>query len=221
MKQIAACFIVLSLVSTSVQAQEGDNYQQIRRTFAAPNDVTTSCYWYWISGNISREGVINDLKSMKKAGINRAFIGNQGVGKDEAPRGNVKIQSPEWYDIMHAAMKTATQEGIEIGLFNAPGWSQAGGPWNKPHQSMRYLATQRAVVKGGKMQTIAFPHPSNWLQNVKLLAFKHKRDDARITAGIDYVYATNVEQVGALFDGSQATTSGFTEEKLQSSLAPY
>ena len=212
MKQIIACFIVLSLVSTSVQAQEGDNYQQMRRTFAAPNDVTTSCYWYWISGNISREGVINDLKSMKKAGINRAFIGNQGVGKDEAPRGNVKIQSPEWYDIMHAAMKTATQEGIEIGLFNAPGWSQAGGPWNKPHQSMRYLATQRAVVKGGKMQTIAFPHPSNWLQNVKLLAFKHKRDDARITAGIDYVYATNVERVGALFDGSQATTSGFTEE---------
>jgi len=94
MKQIIACFIALSLVSTSVQAQEGDNYQQMRRTFAAPNDVTTSCYWYWISGNISREGVINDLKSMKKAGINRAFIGNQGVGKDEAPRGNVKIQSP-------------------------------------------------------------------------------------------------------------------------------
>ncbi len=121
MKQIIACFIVLSLVSTSVQAQEGNNYQQMRRIFAAPNDVTTSCYWYWISGNISREGVINDLKSMKKAGINRAFIGNQGVGKDEAPRGNVKIQSPEWYDIMHAAMKTATQEGIEIGLFNAPG----------------------------------------------------------------------------------------------------
>ena len=174
MKQIIACFIALSLVSTSVQAQEGDNYQQMRRTFAAPNDVTTSCYWYWISGNISREGVINDLKSMKKAGINRAFIGNQGVGKDEAPRGNVKIQSPEWYDIMHAAMKTATQEGIEIGLFNAPGWSQAGGPWNKPHQSMRYLATQRAVVKGGRLlpfriRRIGYRMSSFWRSNISVM----------------------------------------------------
>ena len=210
MKRIPAFVISLFLVFTGLHAQNGDSYQQMRRTFSTPDNVTTSCYWYWISGNISRKGVVNDLRAMKKAGINRAFIGNQGVGKDEAPRGPVRIQSPEWYDIMHTAMKTASREGIEIGLFNAPGWSQAGGPWNKKEQSMRFLASQHAVVRGGEMQAVAFPHPTDWLQNVRLLAFKHKRDDAHITAGIDNVSATGVDNVAALFDGSLATTSGFS-----------
>ena len=43
-----------------------------------PDSIQTSVYWYWISNNISKEGVVKDLESMKKAGINRAFIGNIG-----------------------------------------------------------------------------------------------------------------------------------------------
>ena len=221
MKRIPAFVISLFLVFTGLHAQNSDSYQQMRRTFSAPDNVTTSCYWYWISGNISREGVVNDLRAMKKTGINRAFIGNQGVGKDEAPRGPVRIQSPEWYDIMHTAMKTASREGIEIGLFNAPGWSQAGGPWNKKEQSMRFLASQHAVVRGGGMQAVAFPHPADWLQNVRLLAFKHKRDDAHITAGIDNVSATGVDNVAALFDDVARRLQHDGKEKLPSSLAPH
>ena len=44
-----------------------------------PDTVQTSVYWYWISDNISREGVIKDLHAMKEVGINRAFIGNIGL----------------------------------------------------------------------------------------------------------------------------------------------
>ena len=44
-----------------------------------PNSIQTSVYWYWLSDNISKQGVINDLKAMKAVGINRAFIGNIGV----------------------------------------------------------------------------------------------------------------------------------------------
>lgn len=46
-----------------------------------PDSIQTSVYWYWISNNISKEGVVKDLESMKKAGINRAFIGN--IGQDD------------------------------------------------------------------------------------------------------------------------------------------
>lgn len=207
MKRLTFCLACLFLAVASSSARNNEPDEQLRRTFANPSGVTTSCYWYWISGNISREGVVNDLKAMKKAGINRAFIGNQGVGNDEAPRGPVRIQSAEWYDIMHTAMKTASREGIEIGLFNGPGWSQAGGPWNKKEQSMRYLASQHAIVKGGGMKTVVFPHPSNWLQNVRLLAFPHKRDDAQITAQTDNVTALSIDNISALFDGSPATTA--------------
>ena len=88
-----------------------------------PDSIQTSVYWYWMSDHISKKGVVKDLESMKKVGINRAFIGN--IGTSEIPCGKVKIFSDEWWDILHTALKTATDLGIEIGIFNSPGWSQS------------------------------------------------------------------------------------------------
>ena len=31
-----------------------------------PDSIQTSVYWYWISNNISKEGVVKDLESMKR-----------------------------------------------------------------------------------------------------------------------------------------------------------
>ena len=53
---------------------------------------------------------------MKAVGINRAFIGN--IGLDDVPYGNVKMLSDEWWEIIHVALKTATELGIDIGIFN-------------------------------------------------------------------------------------------------------
>ncbi|MFQ8804501.1 MAG: glycosyl hydrolase [Alistipes indistinctus] len=89
-----------------------------------------------MSNNLSKEGVVKDLQAMKKAGINRAFIGNIKDGR--IPDGPVKVFSDEWWDILHTALKTAGELGIDIGIFNSPGWSQSGGPWVKPEQAMRY-----------------------------------------------------------------------------------
>jgi len=44
-----------------------------------PDSMQMSIYWYWISDNISREGVIKDLEAMKKIGITRAIIANVGL----------------------------------------------------------------------------------------------------------------------------------------------
>ena len=111
-----------------------------------PDSIRVGCYWYWISDNISKEGVIKDLHAMKKAGITRAYIGNIDIGGNSY--GEVKIFTPEWWEAVHAALKTATELDIEIGMFNSPGWSQSGGPWVKPEQSMRYLAATDMQVKG-------------------------------------------------------------------------
>ena len=91
--------------------------------------MQTAVYWYWISDNISKDGVVKDLHAMKGAGINRAFIGN--IGLEDVPYGKVKMLSEEWWEILHIALKTATELNIEIGIFNSPGWSQSGGPWVK------------------------------------------------------------------------------------------
>ncbi len=133
-----------------------------------PDSLKFAVYWYWISDNISKEGVVKDLKAMKHAGINRAFIGNIGI--DGLPKGKVKFFSDEWWEIMHTALKTATELGIEIGIFNSPGWSQSGGPWVKPEQSMRYLASESIELSGGNKNPIKLPAIEGG-QDVKVIAY--------------------------------------------------
>lgn len=135
----------------------------------APKDIQTSVYWYWISDNISKEGVVRDLESMKRVGINRAFIGNVAI--PEVPYGKVKLLSEEWWEIMHIALKTATRLNIEIGIFNSPGWSQSGGPWVKPSQAMRYLTSSEIMVKGPMQLKQALIKPESNFQDVKVIAY--------------------------------------------------
>ncbi|MDD4031492.1 MAG: glycosyl hydrolase, partial [Bacteroidales bacterium] len=108
MKIIGRIIIVLSctflfLIPISGQIQNKINKitsDQLQTGFITPPDsIRTSVYWYWISNNISKEGTVNDLHAMKKAGINRAFIGNIGI--DHLPYGNIKMFSEEWWEIMH------------------------------------------------------------------------------------------------------------------------
>ena len=139
-----------------------------------PDSIRVGCYWYWISDNISKEGVIKDLYAMKKAGITRAYIGNIDIGGNAY--GDVKIFTPEWWDAIHAALKTATELDIEIGMFNSPGWSQSGGPWVKPEQSMRYLAATDTRVKGQQTFSYTVPGYSDSMQLVRIIAYPVQSD---------------------------------------------
>jgi hypothetical protein len=143
-----------------------------------PANIRTSVYWYWINDNISKEGVIKDLQAMKQAGITRAFIGNIG-GETSFPRGKIHILSDEWWDVMHTALKTATELDIEIGIFNCPGWSQSGGPWIKPEQSMRYLASVEKQIAGPVKLSEKLTPPTANFQDVKTLAFPVGKEGAR------------------------------------------
>ena len=120
---------------------------ELAETFADPfGKVQTGCYWYWMGGNISCDGVRKDLEAMKKAGIDRPYIGDIGGGGNE--QGPVKTLSPEWNEVLQTAFSTASRLGIEIGLFNSPGWSQSGGPWVKPEMAMRRVVSSVVVVDG-------------------------------------------------------------------------
>ncbi len=120
-----------------------------------PDSVQTAVYWYWLDNYISKEGVVKDLEAMKRVGINKAFIGNLSEGDADGP---VPLFSDEWWDITHQALKTAGELGIEIGLFNCPGWSQSGGPWITPEQSMKYVEGYFQYVEGnGTEQLLTLP----------------------------------------------------------------
>jgi hypothetical protein len=176
-----------------------------------PDSIQTSVYWYWISDNISKEGVINDLHSMKEAGINRAFIGN--IGLDNVPYGRVKMLSEEWWEILHAALKTATELNIEIGIFNSPGWSQSGGPWVKPEEAMRYLAATELRVKGPQKLIQKLEKPVDLFQDVKLIAYPAPKDDHVVlnmqNGKVDS--APHVADLLKIVDGNNSTGINFPQ----------
>jgi hypothetical protein len=60
---------------------------------------------------------------------------------------------------------------IEIGMFNCPGWSQSGGPWIKPNQTMRYLAFADTIVAGGQTFNGILQPKDSAFEDVKVLAF--------------------------------------------------
>lgn len=98
MKKIFYGWVIIALasllISLNCTAQRGELAAVESGFIEVPDSIRVGCYWYWISDNISKEGVVKDLYAMKKAGITRAYIGN--IGLDEIPYGKVRIFSPEW-----------------------------------------------------------------------------------------------------------------------------
>lgn len=144
---------LLLLVMSCPALVLGQSLAELQSAFKKPPlDTRPGCYWYWINDNISKAGITKDLEAMARVGIGRAYIGQIYTHKNvtDTPVGSVKFMSDEWWDAMQWAVKEADRCGIEIGFFNSPGWSQSGGPWVKPAESMRYLAASETVVTGGQ-----------------------------------------------------------------------
>jgi hypothetical protein len=151
-------FLKLTILTTILSSGCSQGNDKLTDDFVAPHEsMTTGVYWYWMSDNISIEGVVNDLHAMKQAGINSVFIGN--IGGEGVPYGNVKLFSDQWWEVLHAAMKTAGELNIEVGMFNSPGWSHSGGPWIQAGQSMRHLVASETMVKGGTKISVKLPVP--------------------------------------------------------------
>ena len=58
-----------------------------------PDAARPGVYWYFMDGNLSREGMTADLESMKEAGISNVVFLEVDVG---VPRGPVDFLSEEW-----------------------------------------------------------------------------------------------------------------------------
>ncbi|HTI98072.1 MAG TPA: glycosyl hydrolase [Dongiaceae bacterium] len=178
--------------------------------FQNPPDTTKPwCYWYWISDNISREGITHDLEAMKRVGIGEAFIGNVDV--DTESRGSVKVLSEEWWQLVDHAIREGQRLGVDIGMFNCPGWSQSGGPWVQSTQTMRYLAQSVTRVEGPLTFTNQLPVPREPFQDVAVLAFPAPQlDGDTIAQHSPQVQCTPpVTNADQLCDGKLETTCAF------------
>ena len=136
------------------------------------------CYWYWMDGHISRQGITKDLEAMKRVGIGGAFIGVIS-GQSGAPANpDPKELTPQWWGFIEHAIREGSRIGVQIGLFNSPGWSQTGGPWVRPEQAMRYVVQTETPVKGPQAFATKLPAPQEGFQALAIQAFPAPAGDA-------------------------------------------
>lgn len=121
-----------------------------------PHESFPGVYWYFMDGNISKEGMTKDLESMKKAGLEHLIYLEVNVG---IPRGNVNFLSDEWVGLFKHAVHEAERLGIDITLGVGPGWTGSGGPWVQPNQSMQHLVSSSVEVNGGQRVKIHLDTP--------------------------------------------------------------
>jgi hypothetical protein len=233
--QLTKAFAAAALLATPLVANPTPTTAELKSAFLNPApDTRPGCYWYWINDNISKEGITKDLEAMARVGIGRAYIGHifNHSAPHDTPVGDVKFGSAEWWDAVQWAVKEAGRVGVEIGFFNSPGWSQSGGPWVKPNQSMRYIDVGTTIITGGQRveQTLAlppihtFPEKSGSrpvrvgpdftaedFQDVAVIAFPRPLGK---DLAMDAVAATSatLSPLSHLFDGSAETSLQLTEE---------
>lgn len=162
------------------------------------------CYWYWINDDISKEGITKDLKAMKKAGIGAALIGNiNPSGKD----GKVPMLSDNWWAHMVHAVVEGKRIGVDIGIFNCPGWSQSGGPWVDATKAMRYLTYSEVKVKGNQLITRVLEKPKTQFQDTHVLAFKSLKSEEKSISKIKTTIQSNLktDNLNHLIDGDLET----------------
>jgi hypothetical protein len=158
---------------------ETGSLSEFSTAFRNPPDSTRpGIYWYWIGGNVSKEGITKDLEAMKRVGIGRVYVANiAGASADEP----VKMFTDEWYGMKAHAFRECGRLGIDMGVFNCPGWSQSGGPWVKPEQSMRYLDASETKTHGPGKFSAVLPAPGKFFQDVAVLAFPEAALDPAVT----------------------------------------
>ncbi|MDR1496967.1 MAG: family 16 glycosylhydrolase [Puniceicoccales bacterium] len=152
-----------------------------RRKFVLPPAESTApyVYWYWINNNASKEGATADIAALKKAGIGEAFIGH--VVSGGIPDGKTVILSPKWWDTVEHAVREGERQGVNVSMFNGPGWSQSGGPWIKPEQSMRYIVSNTVLVKAGTSLNALPTRARGAIQDVAIIAYPAPRQPLVVT----------------------------------------
>ena len=202
--------IVFFFNSCQKSAQFSDsNFQEIISGFETPADSNTVwCYWYWINDDISKEGITKDLEAMKEAGIGAAFIGNiNPAGKD----GKVPILSEDWWSHMVYAVTEGKRIGVDIGIFNCPGWSQSGGPWVSPEMAMRYLTFSETKVNGPGKTDVKLVQPKKEFQDTHTLAFltPNAENQNLHELGVKVNSLPDIQNLFNAFDGDTATSVKF------------
>ena len=136
-----------------------------------PPEARPWVYWFWLNGNITREGITADLEAMKRVGVGGVLIMEVDQG---APVGPVDFMGNQWRELFRHVHTEARRLGLEVNMNNDAGWNGSGGPWIKPEQSMQEVVWTETEVTGPRRFEGELSQPEStagFYRDISVLAF--------------------------------------------------
>ncbi len=181
----------------------------LAKEFASPPGAARPwVYWFWLGGNINREGITADLEAMKREGIGGVLIMEVDQG---APAGPARFGSPAWRELFKFVCSEAHRLGLEVNMNNDAGWCGSGGPWITPELSMQKVVWSETRVEGPRRFEAVLPRPqamANFYRDIAVLAVPQPAgDDVKLSERSPKVTTSDGQTVEAkkLFDRNTPT----------------
>lgn len=163
-----------AVLSLNVSAQSALE----QRFSAPPAEADPWCFWYWMYGAVTEEGIKADLEAMKNVGLGGTYL-MPIKAVETAPQyeGKAPQLSSEWWRLVGRSMEIADSLGLKLGMHICDGFALAGGPWISPAESMQKVVTADTIVKGGVVENLVLPVPENYegyYEDISVLAMPVK-----------------------------------------------
>lgn len=143
----------------------------LEQSFLRPPDAARPwVYWFWLNGNITKEGITADLEAMKRVGIRGVLIMEVDQG---TPVGPVDFMGGEWRELFKHVHKEARRLDLLVNMNNDAGWNGSGGPWITPETAMQKVVWAETELTGPRHfdATLKEPENNGFYRDITLLAF--------------------------------------------------
>jgi hypothetical protein len=201
--------LVLSLLGLLCQtgAIAGNN---LEADFARPPDNCKPWVFFFFENEfMDQPGITADLEALKSVGVGGLIVfAEYRPGMKAGP---VKMFSREYDAGMQHLLKEAERLGLLVSLFNCPGSSTAGGPWNSVEQSMKQFVWSETPVTGGCIRTLNLKQPftvGGFYRDIAVTAYPVSLG-ARLTVTPKISAPKADANPGEMMDGDLLTSSLF------------
>jgi hypothetical protein len=111
-------------------------------------------YWFWLNGNITREGITADLEAMKRVGVGGVLIMEVDQG---APVGPVDFMGQRWRELFEHVHVEAKTPGPEVNIKQRRRLERQRRALDQTEQSLQEVVWTETDVPGGSDSKVGSP----------------------------------------------------------------
>ena len=151
---------LLLLIAACVLAAPPSGLAVMEQEFTAPPpEARPWVLWFWLSGNITREGITADLEAFKSAGVGGVLL-MSGSLVPQYIKPAVEFMSSEWRASFVHTARECERLGMRLVVHNCDGWSESGGKWVTPEMAMQRVVSSELRLRGPAASRVCCRNPT-------------------------------------------------------------